>query len=232
MLQKILLLEVLIFSPAILTHVLCLILKGKNRKIRKTRNHYFEMGCFINIMAYRFVKNIIYKIFFKLFYGKYDKFDFDTFKEAIYNFSPEGFERVTANFYSELGYYTKLMPSGPDGGKDVILIKNFKKTYVECKLYRGSNEVGREICQKLVGAAVGDGVFSGIIFTCGEFYRNAHEYLDTLDQNNFDLRLVGLKEMYELYLTLRVQNEKLLLYRDHDFGVERPRKIIKFRGFK
>lgn len=85
--------------------------------------------------------------------------------------SPRQFEYFCSEFFRELGHEVYLMPDGPDGGKDVIVDD---KIYVECKRYN-TTTVGREICQKLLGAVEADGMNKGIIFTNGRVHDNALE---------------------------------------------------------
>ncbi|MVX64823.1 hypothetical protein GKZ28_14080 [Clostridium chromiireducens] len=86
--------------------------------------------------------------------------------------SPRQFEYFCAELFKALGHKVYLMPDGPDGGKDVIVDDEI---YVECKRYNGSFMIGREICQKLLGAVEADNMKKGIVFTNGKIHNNGAE---------------------------------------------------------
>lgn len=93
-------------------------------------------------------------------------------------FTPRQFEIFCYELFKALGYRAYLTPPGPDGGKDVIVNNN---TYVECKRYN-SSIIGREICQKLLGALIADKMKEGIIFTNGKINQNAIEFMKKTDK--------------------------------------------------
>lgn len=123
------------------------------------------------------------------------------FKENNYNFNIE-LKRNHINKLSGFefeGFCTWLLSDNErfidvvktedknDGGVDIILTcKNDEKIYVECKRYDkdGDFYIGREICQKLVGAMVEKGIRKGIIITTGKVHNNALEYIETLNTNS------------------------------------------------
>lgn len=85
--------------------------------------------------------------------------------------SPRQFEYFCAELFKGLGHEVYLMPDGQDGGKDVIVDDEI---YVECKRYNTSM-IGREICQKLLGAVEADNMKKGIVFTNGKIHNNGAE---------------------------------------------------------
>lgn len=85
--------------------------------------------------------------------------------------SPRQFEVFCAKLFEALGNKAILTSATNDGGKDVI-VNN--RIYVECKRYN-IDVVGREICQKLLGAVEADGMEKGIVFTNGRVHQNAIE---------------------------------------------------------
>lgn len=96
-----------------------------------------------------------------------------------------------------------LTPAEYDEGKDLILIDNDDNTiFVECKRYTESATfteqymIGREICQKLVGAIVADGITNGIIITTGNIHKNAWNYIVKLEKNsNIKIDIITLDEI-------------------------------------
>jgi hypothetical protein len=122
---------------------------------------------------------LIYKLpdMFRNIAAKNKTFTKQQFKLILSAFTPRQFEIFCYELFKALGYRAKLMPDGPDGGKDVILDN---RIYVECKRYNDS-KVGREICQKLLGAITRDRMNEGIIFTNGDIHQNAIEFLRVVD---------------------------------------------------
>ena len=103
------------------------------------------------------------------------------------------------------------MPKGPDGGKDVILEDRNGKVYIECKHY-GTSTVGREICQKLVGAATADGITRMKVFTCGKIHTNATKYAEKFKNNeNIDFEIIDIDKMYQLYIMSKTSNDQLYI---------------------
>lgn len=132
------------------------------------------------------------------------------------------FEDWTSQLFCQLGYNARVSEkSGAihhDGGKDVIAINSSGDiTYVECKRWSESEEfdeykVGREICQKLIGAMVGDGVTHGIVVTTGTIHENAYEYQCNLEKNNpnIQLEIWNIDKLAKVYLDLLDTKEPLI----------------------
>lgn len=201
---------------------------GRKYTAYRMRNHYLKWIISLNVnLALCFIK--ILKIFFiamvegiknskafllKVYYyqNEMEKLSFDKFCKGIESLTSSEFEEFTANLYSGLGYKVKLMPPGPDGGKDVILKDDNGFIYVECKHYL-KGMVGREICQKLIGAAIGDNIKRTIIFTCGKIHKNAYEYVEKINDsyNEVKLEIIDIEKMYNLYIKSKVTNQALKL---------------------
>jgi len=132
------------------------------------------------------------------------------------------FEKFCAWLFKKSGKYksVELTQAIGDGGKDIILNSD---TYVECKRYSEGNgefeklEIGREICQKLVGAMVADGIKKGLIVTTGGIHKNAWEYIKNIEKNT-DLQL-DIMIFHELIRMVREINsdevlEKIIFIKD------------------
>ena len=159
-------------------------------------NGYFEFCSFIFLMAiliYRAPK-IIYNL-----KNKQNNFTQEQLKLMLASLTPRQFELFTYELFKGLGYNAFLMPDGPDGGKDVILNG---KIYVECKRYN-CDTVGREICQKLLGAVVADRMEKGIVFTNGKVSNTAIDFINKTDM----LEIWDYDKIYEYATSLR--NNKL-----------------------
>lgn len=148
----------------------------------KLFSDYFVLCSIIGIVVFAIYKapDIIYY----LNNGK-NTFTKEQLKLILQAFTPRQFEIFAHELFKALGYDSYLMPDGPDGGKDIIVNKKY---YIECKRYN-SSYIGREICQKLLGAVVADNMEEGVIFTNGKIHDNAIEFLkktDKIDIWDFD----------------------------------------------
>ena len=219
--------EIIMLFPLILIEGFLFFSSKKHKSIRKFRKKYFKYIVrsnkniilviittvkkifFITVITIKYLRNVFgYKTEMK-------KLSFDEFCDEISCLTANEFEEFTASLYSGLGYTVKLMPVGPDGGKDIILKQNNEKIYVECKRYLKST-VGREICQKLIGAAINDpNVKKTILFTCGKIHKNAYNYESELNNANrgISLEIVNIKKMYDLYTECNATNKQLKLIR-------------------
>lgn len=94
---------------------------------------------------------------------------------SIRSLSPYAFEQYVADCFAGWGFDVEQTPPTNDGGKDIILRKDGKTYYVECKHF-SEGLVGREIIQKLVGAGVIDGNVNGyVVVASSGFNSNAIE---------------------------------------------------------
>ena len=78
-----------------------------------------------------------------------------------------------------------------------LINKKLQKTYVECKRYASSNLIGRELIQKLVGSAIGDGVTNCIFVTTSSFNNNALEYVNNM-KGGVDVELIDLDKLLNI----------------------------------
>ncbi|NLP51291.1 restriction endonuclease [Bacillus sp. RO1] len=94
----------------------------------------------------------------------------------IRKFKPSQFEHYVGDLFSKFGFENvEVSPPTNDGGKDIVMWKDGKKYYVECKLYKKST-IGRPDIQKFVGAMVSDNVDYGYFINTGKYSEAAHEY--------------------------------------------------------
>jgi restriction system protein len=132
------------------------------------------------------------------------------------------FEKFCAWLFRKSGKYksVELTQAVADGGKDIILNGD---TYVECKRYSEGNgeystlEIGREICQKLVGAMVADGIKKGIIVTTGLIHKNAWEYLKSIEKNtDLELEFMIFDELIRMVREINSDEvlEKIISFKD------------------
>lgn len=100
-----------------------------------------------------------------------------TIFEITAGFKPRDFEIFVADLYRHSGYQTEVTPESNDNGKDVILTRKKKITFVECKMYAEGNNIGRPPLQKLHGAMSKDKVERGIFVTTSAFTKTAQDYV-------------------------------------------------------
>jgi hypothetical protein len=107
-----------------------------------------------------------------------------------------GFERELAALFASLGFEVEMTPLSGDDGIDLILMRNGKKTIVQCKAHQ--NPVGVSAIRELYGvlmvsADTGDAILASLSgFTSGvnEFVRN---------ELFKPIRLMDLAEILSLY---------------------------------
>lgn len=130
---------------------------------------------------------------------------------SISNMDPREFEIFCAKLFKKSGYKTTLTPASNDYGRDIIIEKDGKTAYVECKRWskNSRNMVGREICEKLMGACVsGKGVKQGIVINTGKYHFNAYEYMNRINDNGeYKLQLWSEKDLVALYQELAISNK-------------------------
>lgn len=146
-------------------------------------------------------------------------FDFRYVDENyLLNLHPRGFEKFCSLLFYKLGYKVELTQYEYDGGKDIILIdENQEKIFVECKRWTQASTnsgymIGREICQKLVGAMIQNGVKKGMVITTAPIHKNALEFKKDLIKNNSDieLELIDMNRILELVEeVIKLEEEKI-----------------------
>jgi hypothetical protein len=81
------------------------------------------------------------------------------------NMHPIGFEALVADLYEARGYSVTRTQATRDGGIDVIIERNGKRTAVQCKRVKGG--VGEPILRDLLGAMTAGKFDEGIVVTTG-----------------------------------------------------------------
>lgn len=121
-------------------------------------------------------------------------------ENMIREMNPREFEVFVSELYRRMGYDIELTQAMHDGGKDVIMndYENDERIYVECKHFSENNYVGREICQKLLGAMAMDNIDRGIIVNTGKFHKNAWGVYHKVD----NLEFVGMDDLIEMVMDL------------------------------
>jgi restriction system protein len=98
--------------------------------------------------------------------------------------TPQQFEDAVAAMYRALGFSVTQTPTSNDFGRDLILKKHAKTTFVECKRYATDKFIGRPALQKFYAAIVTMKADTGIVVTTSGFAATAEEFAA---QNNIEL---------------------------------------------
>lgn len=176
---------------------------------------------FTIIILYSWIDMIINNPFkdIKEYYKLYNTKDINELIENIKYMDGREFEEFCTLLFKKTGKYKSIELTDPthDGGKDIILTDmNDKKIYIECKRYTNKATktedymIGREICQKLVGAMVGDGITKGFIITTGNVHQNAWDYIYKLKQNQKDISIdiLNLNDIKNMLINIKNKHNK------------------------
>lgn len=144
-------------------------------------------------------------------------FNINIKKESIQNMTGLEFEGFCKWLFEEDPNFknVELTPQTNDGGIDLIVTTlEDEQIYVECKRYdlvrahEGGKlvtkedldfTIGREICQKLVGAMVANNIKTGYIITTGSIHANALEYMNKLKANSdINLQFFTMTDIVEI----------------------------------
>ena len=84
-------------------------------------------------------------------------------KDWWFNLSPLEFENEVAEWYRRQGYNAETTSYVADGGYDIILRKDDKIIYVQCKHYKNKSSIGVSVMRELLGVVTADKVSKGIL---------------------------------------------------------------------
>lgn len=83
------------------------------------------------------------------------------------------FESLVGAYYRSEGYTVfENGVQGPDGGIDLVLVKNNQRTLVQCKKYQDRNVTVKQV-RELLGVLQDEGAIKGILVTTAEFTPDA-----------------------------------------------------------
>ena len=98
--------------------------------------------------------------------------------QSIRALSWQQFEQLIGEAFRRKGYYVIDTPEGPDGGVDLILVKDGKRNFVQCKHWR-RQKVGVKEVRELYGIVTARHAYSGILVTSGIFTVDALAFADS-----------------------------------------------------
>jgi len=160
--------------------------------ISRTRNHgeFVEVKTPRNVIPRHLIESEINQI-----------------RNRIYNMTDREFEFFTARllaFSDECRY--KVTPKTNDGGKDGVLWKDGKLTYIECKHFKSDKGLpGRPVAQKFCGAMIGDNVADGLIVTLNGAHQNCIDYCNKLRNSKIakiNISILNLNDLLEKCLKM------------------------------
>jgi len=97
--------------------------------------------------------------------------------QSLKEVSWQEFELLVGRHFEEKGFTVRqLAQPGPDGGVDLVAIKNNEKYLVQCKQWR-SVSVGVKVVRELLGVIVSSGAVGGFVVSSGKFTRDAGEFV-------------------------------------------------------
>ena len=105
-------------------------------------------------------------------------FNKQTSIKTVRDLSWQAFELLISEAYRRQGFDVTETDTGPDGGIDIVLRKDGRKIYVQCKHWK-SWKVGVDKVRELNGVVAAKGAYSGILVTSGVFTTEAITFAET-----------------------------------------------------
>ena len=101
------------------------------------------------------------------------------------------FEVEVAALYSAAGYQARVTRGSNDGGVDIVLEKNGRKTVVQCKRY--SSACAPAVIRELYGTMLHEGADEAIVVCTGGFSNAAFAFA-----NGKPIQLVGIEDILKM----------------------------------
>jgi restriction system protein len=112
------------------------------------------------------------------------------------------FEYLVAEAYRRRGFTVDYsLSKGRDGGVDLILQKDGRKSLVQCKQWK-SSQVGRPVLQQMYGIMTAEGADEAIVVTSGRFTNEAREFA-----NGKPIQLLDGPDLLELVRSVQSGSE-------------------------
>lgn len=90
--------------------------------------------------------------------------------------TPYEFETIVADLFRQEGYSVVQTAKTGDGGKDIILRRDNKIFFVECKRYHRDNLIDTPTLRRFLGTMVAERADAGFFVTTSDFNPNAREF--------------------------------------------------------
>jgi restriction system protein len=101
--------------------------------------------------------------------------------DFLLRLSPAEFEEIVGDMYRRFGYLVERTPMSNDFGRDLILKKDGKTGFVECKRYDKDMSIGRRPLQQFYGVIVNMKADFGIFVTTSYFAKTAVNFAKETD---------------------------------------------------
>lgn len=141
--------------------------------------------------------------------------------------SPARFEQLILDVLSAMGFgggklsNKTLTPISGDGGIDGVINEDalgLDAVYIQAKRYAPENKVGRPDIQRFVGSLTGESATKGVFVTTSDFSREAHEYVQRVQQRIVLLNGQRLAQlMIEHNVGVRTQSTVVIKKLDDDY---------------
>ena len=112
---------------------------------------------------------------------------------SLFDMSWHDFELLVGKYFEEEGYTVQQNHGGgPDGGVDVVAIKNKEKYLIQCKQWR-ANKVGVPVVRELLGAISARGAVGGFVVSAGQFTNPARDFATGRNIKLIDGKMIAAK---------------------------------------
>jgi len=143
-------------------------------------------------------------------------YNFNDLMDMIDKISPRQFEIFCGELFKNSGHYSEVTVTQAthDYGRDIVcsrIVNGIKEvTFVEVKHYNKDGfQIGRQICQKLLGSCQMMNADKAIIITTGTYHKNAYECAGRVN----NLRLMDINDIQEMILNLKPEQISRVMMR-------------------
>ncbi|MGK0473643.1 MAG: restriction system protein [Candidatus Azotimanducaceae bacterium] len=120
------------------------------------------------------------------------------------------FELLVGKYFETKGYNVRqLAQPGPDGGVDLVAIKDGERYLVQCKQWR-STSVGVKVVRELLGVIVSEAAVGGFVVASGQFTPSAKAFVQGRNIELIDgVEIVNSIDMESLIAPVASKSENL-----------------------
>lgn len=153
----------------------------------------------------------------------------DELLSLIYQLSPQRFEKLILELLAAMGYGGGNADRGlmtkvtGDGGIDGIIKEDalgLDAVYIQAKRYAADRKIGRPDIQQFIGSLTGESATKGVFVTTSDFSREAHDYLQRVQQR---VVLINGQRLAQLMIAhgvgVRVRQTYLIQSIDEDYFI-------------
>lgn len=154
----------------------------------------------------------------------------DELLSLLYQLSPQRFEKLILELLAAMGYAGGSANPGMmtkatgDGGIDGVINEDalgLDAVYIQAKRYAADRKVGRPDIQQFIGSLTGESATKGVFVTTSDFSREAHDYLQRVQQR---VVLINGQRLAQLMIAhgvgVRVRQTYLIQSIDEDYFMD------------